>query len=468
MEDKLIKILDILEIDETEKLLEKKIIMDADARVLKRIHASVYKKTGMNERNQHKTIKRFVACIAAICLLCTTMFIFGIDNAQALIDKVFSFIPGYGISEYSDNSINYVISKGVSTENNNVIMTLRSVAASKNNISVFVTIREKVTSSDQNAIAKKTVSDDIQEDTVSPQNLYLYNDKSKYTSKTSVMSSSSGDKNVSARFDLETKDISVNKSYTLVYPEYNLSVSFTLQSVNSYSSLEEIGSTGYNNSISITAVPYLKDGKLIVDLYPLNESGYQILSLSKLYKGYNGSDLYLETDKGNKSYIPEQFPDSISAPNTRYTFNVSDGSKNFTIKIPYIIVQSNEQKSITISVPKNNQTLTLNQKVEFKDSTLIIKEVQRQTDSNGNNNLLKINLAYENKYANKLMIGAQFETIDFFGKMLNGSSGSDLNDNDTDITEYIEVESNDQSALRLRVFEPEYILLGEYSLKLNP
>lgn len=255
----------------------------------------------------------------------------------------------------------------------------------------------------------------------------------------------------------------------LVYPDYNSYVNFKLKPISSYNSLEEIGATGYNNGISITAVSSIKDDKLVVDLYPINKSSYHLLSLSGSPIAYKGEDLYLQTNKGTKSYITSAFPEVMSAPNKRFTFDLNDGTKEFTLKIPYIIVQSNEQKNISIPIPDMGQTLMLNQKVEFTDFSLIIKTVQRRSDFGDSKDSLKVDVEYENKNSNKIMLKAEFGRIDFWGNnQKNGGYSGEFNKDGIETTEYFPLEKDDNGSIRLKVSNPEYVLLGEYSLKLTP
>lgn len=422
---------------------------------------------GKNKKSYHSKIyKRLLVCAATLATVISSLYLVGFGNVSSAMGKLFNFISGYTIAQNND-SIEYYNNDIAFVGNDNVTITLRNVVASKDNISIQLSVRPKNISKEQNIKSKQDVLNNLP-DLASTLDLYINN--TKYSSKTSfALADGNGNRNIYVDFKVKSGDISSDKTMKLVYPDYNSYVNFRLKPISSYNSLEEIGATGYNNGISITAVSSIKDDKLVVDLYPINKSSYHLLSLSRSPIAYKGEDLYLQTNKGTKSYITSAFPEGMSAPNKRFTFDLNDGSKEFTLKIPYIIVQSNEQKNISIPIPDMGQTLMFNQKVEFTDSSLIIKTVQRRSDFGDSKDSLKVDVEYENKNSNKIMLKAEFGRIDFWGNnQKNGGYSSEFNKDGIETTEYFPLEKDDNGSIRLKVSNPEYALLGEYSLKLTP
>jgi hypothetical protein len=465
IEDNIATSLDNLDYYQTDKLLEKDFNMSIDIRKIKRIKAVVFKKIGLKKYIHLYKNKKLVAFAATFFIVVVSIFSLGFDNVSATIGKLFSFIPGYSVIE-NNTTIEYFNSDIASVENDNVILSLRNVVATKNEISAFLTIRAKSILNEQN-IDKTQEAKKFIQNNIDLTNFYLYINKNKYPTNAKITSSSPGDVNVFVNFKVKPEEINSEQTFKLVNSDYTLNVSFKLKPISGYNSLEEIGSTDYNNKISITAVPTLKDGKLVVDLYPINKSNYQILSFSKYY-GFMEKDLYLQTNKGVKTYITSSFPDGMSAPNTRYTFDLNDNSKDFILKIPYIVVQNSEQNNISIQIPKMDQSLTLNQKVEFADSYLIIKKVQRKSNVGDIKDVLKVDVEYKNKYPNKKMFKVEFENVDFWGNIKSGGYSSELNGDGIETTEYFPLEKDENGSIRLKVLNPKYVLLGEYSLELSP
>ncbi|MCL1791786.1 MAG: hypothetical protein FWG40_10675 [Peptococcaceae bacterium] len=129
-------------------------------------------------------------------------------------------------------------------------------------------------------------------------------------------------------YDLKPHEIGHDQPYRLEHADYNLSLEFQLENLEAYNTLEEIGATGYNNNISITAVPiFITDDKLRVDLYSINKSAYEITSFQTDTTPYQNRDLHLDTSSGVKFYST---PSGFAPPNRTFFFDVDPMDQDST------------------------------------------------------------------------------------------------------------------------------------------
>ena len=466
MEEKIIDIFDNFNIDETERLLDSDMNIAIDPKAMKRIKNSVFQKTGLKNKKKIYISRKLIACIAAFAIIISSLSIISFDNVGAAISSIFSFIPGVGIIENND-SIEYVLSKSASAENNDVVFNLNNAVATKESITVMFSIKRKNYTDEQLYKDKQAEWERLQKGgTLARRKVNLYAGNVKYTEYSGSTGGGGQTDTSTFSYSIKAEDINMNTTYKLEYEEYNLSVEFKLKRYNSYNALEEIGSTAYNNDISITAVPTFTDGKVEVNLYTINKSGYNLYSFYKTFdKGYLNNDLHLETDSGTKAYT---LPDGYGGVNGKFLFDIQPNDKNFTLKIPYITVQSNEARNITLKIPKDGEKIIVNQKVEFKDCTMTIVDVEKTLSQHiGEFGELKMTIKYDNKSKNKIMTRCEFLRTNFFGTASGGSWSGDLDENDIFTTVYYALEKDENSKLRLKIYNPVYYLTDEYTLKFD-
>lgn len=465
MEKKIIDILDNVDVEETERLLDGEMDMEMDPKAMNRIKKSVYEKAGLKAGRKVYFSRKLVACLATLVIIVTSMAIVGFDNVAAAINKIFSFIPGVGIVENND-SIEYVLAEPVSSENNNVILSLNNAVATKDTITVMFTIAKTDYTDEQLYKDKQEEWEQLQKDGgYQERKVYLYAGSEKYTEYSGSTAGGGKQELSTFAYSMKADNINLNTTYKLEYEDYDLSVEFNLESYESFNNLEDIGPTDYHNDISITAVPTFFDGKVEVNLYSVNNSGYLLESYNKHYEGYLKKDLHLETDSGIKSYTT---PGGYGGVNGKFVFDIEEADKNFNLKVPYIVVRSDESKKITLKIPKEGEIITLNKEIEFEDSTMTIIDVERtSTQHIGEFGDLKMTIKYDNKSENKIMAGCQFTRTNVFGIKGSGSWSGETNDNDMLTTVYYALEEDEDSKLRLVVEDPVYYITDEYSLSFS-
>ena len=457
MDKKISHTLDLLDIKETDKLLEKDLKFKLDSNSIKRIKKSTYSKAGIMRRRTFAT-RGLSAIAAAMIIIVISIFSIGFDNVVSAMGRLFGFVPGYGITEGSQ-SIQYIIDgHNISAENSQAILTINSVIATKNNLTLNCYIKLKNYHEEKNL---SYIENNINTD---KNNLVMAVNGKEYRPSGCSIGSGGKIEDISAAFHIEQANLSTKNTYTFNYKKYNLSVEFRLKVPEGYDSLEEIGPTDTNNNISITAVSSLQDNKLLVELYPVNKSGLTITSFTKEFDfGYEKKDLSLETDKTSHSYA---LPEGFMGVNNKFYFNVLPEEKNLTLKIPYLIVKSQEKmKKVTLKIPEEGERVTINKKVKFKNSTLVITDVERIKNENLNG-ALRIYFKFQNKDKNMVMFNAEFRRVNILGMEQGGGYSTNLKVGIPQSIDY-SLDEPDGDVLRLGIKDPEYFLLGEYNLKLK-
>jgi len=190
----------------------------------------------------------------------------------------------------------------------------------------------------------------------------------------------------------------------------------------------------------------------------------RINSFHKMYYGYKGTDLNLVTNSGMKSY---SIPSGFGGDSPKYVFEIDPTDTNFTLNIPYIIVQSTEDKNISLPIPEVDQIININKKIKFNDSTMTIVSVKRVNTEGGENGSLVLNINYDNKRSNLMMFSAQFNRINFWGTIQDGGYASTHDTNDIESTVYFVLKKDDKGTLRLKISNPQYYLTDAYNLKFD-
>lgn len=453
-------------IEETEKLLDKDINTKANKKAINRVKSSVYKKAALKEKRNITISRRFAVCAAGFAVIIICFSLIGFDNVAAAIGRMFTFIPGYGIVE-NNQRIKHVINEinePISDENSDIILTVTNAITTEKEITIMFEVKNKHYSKKQAAKEKQEALNGINNGESVTSESYL-NANGKRYKETTGYKSSSGEINVYAySYEVDSSDINTDITYLL---EFNgLSASFKLKDYESFDMLEQIGATGYNNDISITAVPEFKGNKLTVELYSINKSEYEIYSYNKDYdKGYLGEDLHLKTNNGIKKYTT---PDGWAGANNKFMFEINSADKDLILNIPYIIVQSREEYDVTLPIPETGEKITVNKKIEFKDCTMIITDVEKTFSSHTDNyGELKLTLKYENILNNKIMIGADLAEVNSWGRTIGSAWGSELNDDGIMETMYFNLNENQGNKIKLRVYDPVYYFTDDYVLEIK-
>lgn len=131
-------------------------------------------------------------------------------------------------------------------------------------------------------------------------------------------------------------------------------------------------------------------------------------------------------------------------------------------------MNSNEAESILLKIPKEGEKITVNQKIEFKDCTMTIVDVEKILSQDSNDfGELKMTIKYDNHTNNKIMTFFGLMRTNFFGTESGTSWSASMDENDIVTTVYFTLEKGDGSKLRLKISNPVYYLTDEYILKFS-
>ncbi|MTI53639.1 hypothetical protein [Geosporobacter ferrireducens] len=399
------------------------------------------------------------AASAAVILVC----LFAWKNSDSIVhafSKMFGLIPGVGIVE-DNQDILYQLKQCESVETDQGILKVLSAVATKDCITVNFSFERKNCTEEQFMLEKEEEWERIKkEDKLVEPNIYLMVDNEKY--KMSGGSSAGGlTSYFSATFELEEKNIHPSKVYTLQYEDFDITADFQLVTLDQYNSLDQIGATGIHNNISLTAISSIASNQLQVNVYPINHSEYNLISFYNEYEmEYFGKKLTLKTENGNKDYtLPGSYGSDLNAA---YTFDISDGSKEFLLHIPFVVVESNEEEKITLPIPKEGEVVEINKEIAFKNGSVMIESVEKIVSEQENEyGHLKVNLKYKNPNENQQLVGVKltrrksegwFEEFDEQGRIK--------------AINYM-LEKSDNGALKLYVVHPRYVFMDEYNLTLD-
>ena len=479
IEKKILDCMDDLNLKETELLLKDYSLEEVhlNSEYKDQIKVSVLQKTNLTDKQEEsdgskqnepikpKTAKkrrwRYYAAAAVLLL-----GLFAWRNSDSIVlafNKMFGLIPGVGIVE-DNKEILYQLKAQKTGETDQAIMSIQSVVATKDTMTVSFSFERKNYTEEQMMKDKEEEWERLKkEDKLQQPNIYLIVDNEKYIMSYGGSSGGGLIENHSLSFELKGELIDTAKSYTISYEDFNTSVDFELISLEQFDSLNDIGATNIHNNISLTATSTLEDNQLKVNVYPINYSPYNLISFEQDYNlEYFGKKISLTTEKGSKNYT---LPDSYgSGMNAAYSFDISDGTKEFIMDIPFVVTESKEQSNISLPIPKIGEVLELNKEIVFEKGTVVIKSVEKLMQDGGNDyGELKIILEYKSVEENQQLVG-----IEFTRRGRGGWGFSSEYDADGRlITINYMLEKSDKKTLKLNVVKPRYVFMDKYQLDLN-
>lgn len=467
--DKMQEMLDSLNREQTDLLLAQAGHVPLVRKTARRVNTKLLARAMGEKRQQAVMIRRTLAFAAAfVILLGGTISVFGADviayQAAKIIDRLYQFVPDYGFVD-SGSHIRFVLDEKVTAENDEVLLTLNSAYVTDDALTVTLTLRCKNMTSEDFVRLKNEERDRPAE---MPKLILSVNGApqdaaSGWKSYEDFTGSSAVgiEEQSFYTFALEGA-LREDAQYRLFYPDHNLTLHFQL-TAKALQSPGELGATDVHNDISVTAVPDFSDDRLEVSLFPINNSAYSLYSFTKeIATGSpGGQDLQLETESGVKDY---ETPGGYMEPNTKFAFSIDESDRNFTLRIPFIMVQAQEYRNVRLRLPKKGETLTLNQVIEFQDCVMTIVKAERRAAEWGDGDELKLTLRYENRVTNQIMANVSICRLSRKGKHL-GTGWSYLPDESGVTTEmYIALEPLDIGSLRLQFDNPVYFLTDGYAL----
>lgn len=441
MDKKIIDSFDNLGIEQTERLLGENMEMKISNKERRRIENSVYKKTGLAKKKRLYIPKKLAACAAVFAIIFTSLFLVGFDNVAAAVNRLFTFIPGLGITEKS-NDIIYTIEPivGQSKEYDKKANVLRAIYAKD-----YLTVTLEI---DGRAVHYNDISFYINQEQV--------NYREDPTSVLAIASDSTM-LSFSHKADEPTSDDIFEFEIT-GFPER---LSFKMIPCRDYEDIKKIGPTDVQNGISITVTTQKIDNQLVIWCYPFSLtnktndfiSGYGIPSNAAF-----NTVKYLQTEKG-------KIFDTRAGWHIRerMVFDISQSDKAATLHIPYLSMLRNEKRKISINLPKEHTTIQSDAVLGCSLGKIKITEIKRTANEyESDKDTVWIKFAFDSNDEHMILNSFDFEPA---GKYFSNARHFD---GETGKLEYLEVYvGKNESKISLNITQLYYYLFGEYVIPLD-
>lgn len=470
MEKKIMDTMEYLDIEETDKLvsiydigkadIDEDLIEDIKKRVKRKIELdSKISKITKDNPSRKYGFKKYIS-IAAVLIL--ALLVTPNNILVEGFNRILQIIPGLGLVEVENQEVLYRLKDINSSENNTALLEILSAAGKKDRITIGFSLERKNITEDEVLIEKEKEFERLKnKGQLEKIKAYLEVDGQRYEVD-GASRAGDGIKDFHIMtFNLDESNIGTDRVYKLIYEEYDISAQFELVDLEQYSTLDEIGSNDIKNNISLTAVGNLENNKLGITIYPLNYSNYRLISFeSEFDLEYFGKRIILKEGDKEKNYtLPSSYGSGFRP---QYSFDIENEESDFIFHIPFVLVESSEEKSLRLPIPREGGLAEVNKELEFNDGTVIIESVEHiKYDFGAEDRYLKVNLNYKNQKENMEMVGvkltrkrseAWFEEFDEYGRL------SAIN--------YL-LEKPDIGQIKINIINPRYLFMDEYNLQIK-
>jgi len=437
MEKRFMNSLNHLTIEATRKLLDETAEMRLSNRQRRRIKASVLEKTGLKKKQGFHMSKKLAACIAGFVVILLSLPIVGLDTVAAAINKLFTFIPGVGITVKNDDAI-YVMTPIVGqTKAGSAKAAIVSAVYSNDYLTVTVEV---------NGTAVECC------DAFS---LYINQEWIDLVGEPKSLCSST--ESAMLYFSHKTEPPAEDDLFEIAVEGFPERLSFHMAPCLDYGDIREIGPTDIQNGISITTTANRIDNQLIVWCYPFrtaNATKDRILGIGLPANGAFYQERYLQTENG-------QIFQSRSGLhiNERLVFNMLENNHSATLHIPYLSMLRNEKMKLRVNLPTDYEIMESDASIACSLGIIRVTEIARKPNEHGKDkDTVMIKLAFDSNYSNQALYSFDFQVAG------RGYTLSAIHCNaETGCTEYLEVYvgKNDSKA-SLNITGLYYYLFGEY------
>ncbi len=443
MDKKITNILDNLTTEQTDELLDENMNIKISDKDRKRIKNAVYEKIGSKKRKWIYMPKKLVACMAVFAVIFTSLYIVGFDTVAAAIKNLFTFTPGVGITEKSDNTIYTINPITRQTKSQDAKANIVSAVYADEYLTVTVEVVGREVHSDGFTIYDK-------------QNVLKLDDVSQNGYGLCVSSDST-----MLTFSLETSTPKEDDIYEIAITGFSQHLSFKMTPCRDYEDIKEIGPTDIQNGISITTTAQKIDGQLIVWCYPFNvsnKSDDNIIGIGNTANGSFDVAKYIETDNG-------KIFDNHSGWNIngRMRFDIPENNNTAVLHIPYLSMLREEKKQLTISLPKDYTTLESDDSIKCSLGTIRVTEIERTSNEyEHDKDTVFIKFAFDSNDNNMKLYSFDFETA---GKYLSNAKHFNSETGQLDFLEvYVD---KDDKKVSLNISDLYYYMFGEYVIPLD-
>lgn len=442
MEKNLIKALDNLTMEQTERLLEENMKLKVSDKDRNNIKNSVFKKIGSKRKKRFYVPKKLLACAAAVAVIFTAFSIVGFDNVSAAINKMFSLIPGQGIIEKGDSDAD--------------IYAIEPIVRQTSSQNAKANIVTAVYSNDYLSVTVEVIGKAFYHDAFS---LYINQELVDYQKDQSGALAVSSDSTILS-FSYKTKAPAKDDIYEIDITGFSERLSFKMIPCNDYDDIEKIGPTDTKNGISITTTAQRIDNQLIVWCYPFKSENATKDTISAYGNPSNGSynkTRYIETESG-------QIVDNYSGwqINGRSFYDITDKDQTATLHIPYLSMIREEKKRLKVKLPKDYTTVESDVSLKCSLGTINVTEIKREPyQYEEGKDKIMLKFRFDSNDSNMALNRFGFDFAEYSSSAVHSNS-------ENGCMEYLEVyvDKNDKK-ISLKITELYYYLQGEYVIPLD-
>ena len=334
----------------------------------------------LSEKNRRR--KRFTALAASLAFTFLALGFIGFDNVGAAIKEALKYIPGLNILVEKQDGDILVLQDQVFVQKENYDMTLKSAVLIGNSLHVTIESNLRLESDQkiQENIEKEenaSLNNQLQTEL----NLSLSDAEGKVYTPESWLHSSGGTLwSHSASFTVAEG----TGNYTL--EAGGMTLAFALAPSKGVDTLEDLGPHAKDMGITVVGLMKKFEDRVRLDLvhsieegrltsYPLEKD--QVFAL--FGSPFELESLHLLDKEGHRTY--PLLPASYSNPLSEFNF-LADPTLDYSLVLPYMMVDYPEVKSkkITLTTPRDGETMKLNQTVSLGKFTVDLLEMKRNGD----------------------------------------------------------------------------------------
>lgn len=446
MEDKIIETFDNLTIEQTTHLLDDNIDLKINGRTFSRIKNKVYKKIGLKTQKRIYIQRRLAACAMVIVVLFSSLALVGFDNVAAMIENLFTFIPGIGIEPKVDEAIYTIEPVVIKTQADDMTASIIRAVYLNDYLSVTVEVKGKAAYLDGFTFYINKVATNYSEDIM--HNLYVASDSTMLD------------------FSCKIEEPKKDDVYEIAVNGFSERLAFKMTPCYDVNDFKMIGSTDMQNGISITATAQRLEDELIIWAYPFKTAdavkdtllGYGSPSFGSYYL-----KRFIETES-EKVYEDE----GGWKLSNRFVFKMPESYQKATLHLPYLAMLREEKTKLDINLPSDYGIVKSDVVVKTSLGTIKVVEVNRvPSEYTINQDRIIIKFEYESKDSNMLLSSFDFEDIRQFAMSSLFSENGNLECLFVDVDKSQNDTGNDHIKLSLDITQLSYYLFGEYVIPLE-
>lgn len=316
------------------------------------------------------TAKRLATLAASIAIIIAVMWAIGFENVAAAAQRLFSFIPGFGITEQVEEPV-YILKDTVVYENETAKVTLyhASSIGYANTESLYFDLDIEMKNAQMSELYDLVFNLDA---SIKRKNEVFANEE--YTNKGNFTIDGNLLSINGLKVDIPLDKLTENKKYELILASDNFSANIPFKLKSATTSDDVVLASQMVKDLNITAVKYPQviDGieYIAVDVAVKGDLNVTY-DLPPIYQNVN-ADIYFEDENGNKLQ-------PLRNVGNTYYFTSDSVSKDSILVISNI--RCNEMKEdiiLNMEIPKAGETQDIYVEIPFENVRVLLTEAYKE------------------------------------------------------------------------------------------